>query len=655
MAVIFKDVTRRAQADDALRTSKARVRLALDSADLGTFNIDAASDVMSTDERLRAIFGCPDDRLDYEQAIGIIHPDDRARIREAVAAATRSDDPAPYAAEYRVVHRDSAIHWVSAKGRANFSVEKAGAPRKLLSFDGTVADISERKQAEEALRLRTLQFEALVNNAPMGVHLIDADFCIRQVNPIGLPSFGNIPDLIGRDFSEVMHIVWPTTKADEIVAQFRHTLETGEACVVPELAEQRADRETIEYFEWQINRIPLPEGRDGVVCYFRDISERVLAQQKIRENEWRLRYATQSARLTFVEVDLARGLARTPDNFAAVMGYFVPPEDEADGSAGVRSLLEHVVPHDRPMVDLALQEFFAGKPAGKLDYRVLGDDRIERWIETRWSVVLGLDGTPLKSFATNLDITERKQAEIALRLSEERYRNLFNSMDEGYCVIDMLFDEHDMPVDWRFLEVNPAFAELTGVHDAVGTRMRELAPDHEAHWFETYGKVALTGEAIRFVNEAKALESRWFDLYAFKVGGPESRKVAILFTNITERKRSEANVIAALAAAEDANRAKSNFLSSMSHELRSPLNTVLGFAQLLNSGTPAPTPPQQESVDHILKSGWYLLELINEILDLALIESGHLSLTLEPVSLAEVLNDCQAMVELSLETHHAWT
>ena len=113
--------------------------------------------------------------------------------------------------------------------------------------------------------------------------------------------------------------------------------------------------------------------------------------------------------------------------------------------------------------------------------------------------------------------------------------------------------------------------------------------------------------------------------------------------------RAEADAVAALAAAEQANRAKSNFLSSMSHELRSPLNTVLGFAQLLNSGTPAPTPPQQESVDHILKSGWYLLELINEILDLALIESGHLSLTLEPVSLAEVLSDCQAMVELQAQ------
>ena len=517
------------------------------------------------------------------------------------------------------------------------------------SVDAAFADITELKRAEEALRLLTAKFEALVNNAPMGVYLIDADFRIRHVNPIGVPSFGNIPDLIGRDFAEVMHIVWPKAKADEIIAQFRHTLKTGEPCVVPELAERRADREATEYYEWQINRIPLPDDRHGVVCYFRDISERVQGQERIRENEWRLRYATQSARLTFVEVDLLNGNAQTPENFTAVMGYTAAKEQESDGSAGVRTLLEHVVPEDRPMVGAALQEFFAGKPVGKLDYRVLGDDRVERWIETRWSVVSGSKGKPLKSFATNLDITERKRGEQALRVSEERYRNLFNSMDEGYCIIEMLFDESNRPLDWRFLEVNPAFAGLTGLNDAAGKRMRELAPDHEAYWFKALGKIALTGEAVRFVNQSNALGGRWFDLYAFKVGGPESRKVAILFTNITERKRAEANVAAALAAAEQANRAKSNFLSSMSHELRSPLNTMLGFAQLLNSGTPAPTPPQQESVDHILKSGWYLLELINEILDLALIDSGHLSLSLEPVSLAEVLSDCQAMVELQAQ------
>jgi PAS domain S-box-containing protein len=101
----------------------------------------------------------------------------------------------------------------------------------------------------------------------------------------------------------------------------------------------------------------------------------------------------------------------------------------------------------------------------------------------------------------------------------------------------------------------------------------------------------------------------------------------------------------ARAAAEKANLAKSEFLSSMSHELRSPLNAILGFAQLMNSDSPGPTPSQTASIDQILHAGWYLLELINEILDLAQIESGRLALSLEPTSLSEVMSECQAMIE----------
>jgi PAS domain S-box-containing protein len=122
--------------------------------------------------------------------------------------------------------------------------------------------------------------------------------------------------------------------------------------------------------------------------------------------------------------------------------------------------------------------------------------------------------------------------------------------------------------------------------------------------------------------------------------------------DVTERKRldhelQEQNVELkrARAAAEKANLAKSDFLSSMSHELRSPLNAILGFAQLINSDAPPPTPSQAASIDQILHAGWYLLELINEILDLAQIESGRLALSLEPTSLAEVLLECQAMIE----------
>ncbi len=119
----------------------------------------------------------------------------------------------------------------------------------------------------------------------------------------------------------------------------------------------------------------------------------------------------------------------------------------------------------------------------------------------------------------------------------------------------------------------------------------------------------------------------------------------LIGTDNSVRKLAALQIGQARDAAETANRAKSDFLSSMSHELRTPLNAILGFAQLLASGTPAPTPSQKRSADQILKAGWYLLELINEILDLSLIESGKLILSVEPVSLAEVLQECRALVE----------
>jgi signal transduction histidine kinase/AmiR/NasT family two-component response regulator len=119
----------------------------------------------------------------------------------------------------------------------------------------------------------------------------------------------------------------------------------------------------------------------------------------------------------------------------------------------------------------------------------------------------------------------------------------------------------------------------------------------------------------------------------------------LIGTNNSVRKQVELELNKAMAVAEKANLAKSDFLSSMSHELRTPLSAILGFAQLIESGSPAPTINQKRSVDQILKAGWYLLELINQILDLALIESGKLSLSPEPMSLTEVVYECQAMIE----------
>ena len=136
------------------------------------------------------------------------------------------------------------------------------------------------------------------------------------------------------------------------------------------------------------------------------------------------------------------------------------------------------------------------------------------------------------------ELLERKQIEAALRQSEQRYRSLFESIDEGFCVIELLFDKNNTPCDFRFLETNPAFEHQSGLEQAVGKTARQLVPELENDWFEIFGKVARTGESIRFENGSEPM-NRWFDLYAFRFEQPSSQKVGVVFKDITQRKQAE--------------------------------------------------------------------------------------------------------------------
>jgi PAS domain S-box-containing protein len=189
-----------------------------------------------------------------------------------------------------------------------------------------------------------------------------------------------------------------------------------------------------------------------------------------------------------------------------------------------------------------LKKLRAGK-RGKEDASQNGAGELEELEQRVLERTAQLDATN-KSLQS--EIAVRRQAEEAMRQSEARYRTLFDTLIEGFCTIEVIFDAAGKPIDYRFLEINPAFEKQTGLYNAQGKLMRELAPDHEEHWFEIYGKIALTGEPAHFENEAKAL-GRHYHVCAYRVGGSESRKVAILFNDITEPKLAEKKLQAQVA------------------------------------------------------------------------------------------------------------
>jgi signal transduction histidine kinase/CHASE3 domain sensor protein len=190
------------------------------------------------------------------------------------------------------------------------------------------------------------------------------------------------------------------------------------------------------------------------------------------------------------------------------------------------------------------------------------------------------------------EMRSTRQAQTGQQISEEKYRYLFNSIKEGFCVVEMIFDAQEKPIDHRFLETNPAFEKHTGIHDAIGRTILEFAPDHDSHWFENLGQVAKTGIAHRFANDTKALDDRLFDVYAFRLGGAQNARVAILFSDVTKRRQSQDRILRLSAGLEarvrhrtvhleTANHELESFSYAVSHDLRSPLNTISMLSHLL--------------------------------------------------------------------------
>lgn len=223
---------------------------------------------------------------------------------------------------------------------------------------------------------------------------------------------------------------------------------------------------------------------------------------------------------------------------------------------------------------------------------------------------------------------ERSVAEAALARSEAEYRTLFDSIDEGFCTIEVLFDAQGRPFDYRFLSQNPAFEGQTGLKDNIGRTIRDYTPDMEQFWFDTYGSVALTGEAKRFTHMAAAL-GRYYDLYAFRVGEPDEHKVGVIFNDISERKRSED-------ALRESDHQKNEFLATLAHELRNPLAPLRNGLELL-ADTGLDRATQDQAHGMMSRQLDQMVRLIDDLMDLSRITRGVVDLRKQPMDLREAI------------------
>jgi PAS domain S-box-containing protein len=468
--------------------------------------------------------------------------------------------------------------------------------------------------------------------------VIDDKGVICTVNSAVEPIFGyDKHELIGQNVSMLMpdhHRV----KHDQYVANFTNG---GEPKIIGKGRKETAVRKDKTEFpiDLAISEMKLGQQRMfvGVV---RDITHLVETQAALSKSEKRFSVAQRFAKFGVWEWNIKTGDLYWSEGIPQLIGF-----DVGEVETTYQNFIDAVHPDDRSKVEAAIQASIESYKDYLVDHRMVWPDGTVRWVRELGNVIRDSDGKALSMIGVAIDIDESKHAQDQLLARETMFEEVFNASEDAILILD----------DELFVECNDATMRMLGASTRDQVLIRrpwEISPEYQPDGCRSDEKAK---EMIRLAYERNFHRFEWvhkkIDGKSFPVEVTltptrlrEKKVLHVVLNDITQRKQHEQELKNAKEQAEKANRAKSDFLSSMSHELRTPLNAILGFSQLLELEEELKDEQRQSATD-IKHAGEHLLELINDVLDLAKVEAGKIELNVEKVSVADLLRECQKLTE----------
>lgn len=311
---------------------------------------------------------------------------------------------------------------------------------------------------------------------------------------------------------------------------------------------------------------------------------------------------------------------------------------------------QSIHPDDRDYVGEEIQRAIDERTFYSSTYRVRGTDGQYRTVIARGRVVFDAQDRPQTLAGVALDIPRQTEAQAALQVAQERYRTLISSMDEAFGIVKVLLDDSGSPFEYRFEEVNQAMELQSGLVQAAGKTIREMVPDIEQFWIDTYGRVALSRQPERFIEHSAAM-GYWWDVYAAPIGAPEDLQIAIIFTDITARKKAEDDLRQIAADLSEANRRKTEFLATLAHELRNPLAPVRSGLDLLYASGDE-THRRNKVLGMMDRQIKHMVHLIDDLLDISRINSGKIVLKRVPTTLQAIVGHAVDATRPALDSAH---